>query len=545
MPLAFDVRGMSDERRQALAWMAHESTDRTLPPFGAWNYDTCQRHAREGWVDGEGRTRYSPNPLCKQCAIIPRAHQRVGALWLYLVKKGLLADTTGVGKTTQAGLLIAMMLETGELSFTRDLSNGHVGRVIVVPIAPTLSQWETELHRMMPTLNIKVASGGMPKAQRLAMYRGEWQVLLLGPEMFRQDHEQLRHVPLAALIVDDVDALRNPDTDTSRFLDNLGRRTGRYVIMNATPLQKRLMELHATLDAVGGELVLGSRGTFERAHVDKQGGQVRYRRVDEVKRRMAPLVLRRTPSDIDDVDMPRIQPLDHILDLYPRQRAKYEELRQDVFRLIRDDKMHVKRVTAISKLHYGAAICAGLGSLGDDRYEDGPGQSVKLDRLMDNVTGDLTDEKIVVFARLKNTIRDIQFRLRDERIGFTTIWGEDNDKRSRAASQERFREDPACRILLGTSAIVRGLNLQVSRHLFNVDLVMNQAVMHQLAGRVARIGSTFHTVYVHNLLTADTQEERYLPMLEKESALAGYVWGEQSELFEQLSPLAMLQLITG
>lgn len=543
MPLKFDVRGMPDERRKALAWMAHESKDRNLPRFDFWDYEACKVHV-QGWVDETGQRRTTPKPDCRVCGIVPRAHQRVGALWLYLVKKGLLADTTGVGKTTQAGLLIALLIESGELSLFRNPEGGR-GRVIVVPTAPALSQWHHELLRMMPTLNVIVASGGMSKAKRREMYQTAWQVLLLGPEMFRSDHEMLQNVHCSALIVDDVDALRNHETTTSTVLDNMGRRTDRYIIMNATSVQKRLMELHCTLDAVGGERLLGGRTTFERTYIDKVGGETRYRRLDDLKARIGPIVLRRTAEDLDDVDMPAIQPSNHMLELYPRQRAKYEELREGVIRLLRDNEHQVKRVTAMSKLHYGAAICAGLGSLGADDMPDGPGASVKLDWLMDRVTGEFEEEKIVVFARLKNTIRDLQFRLRDERVGFTTIWGEDSKREVRAAAQERFRADPRCRILLGTSAIVRSLNLQVSRRLVNVDMIMNQAQMHQLAGRVARIGSTHRTVYVHNLLTEDTQEGRYLPLLERETALADHIWEERSQLFNQLSPIAMLRLITG
>ena len=543
---------MPDDRREELAWLAHESTDRALPRFDFWNYEACEIHAR-GWINEAGERLTTPMPECRHCGIVPRAHQRVGALWLYLRKKGLLADGTGLGKTTEAGLLIALLIESGELSLFRTPEGGR-GRVIVIPTSPTLSQWRTELLRMMPGLNIIMAEG--TKAQRVAKYQTDWQVLLIGPEMFRgrsgagqrsgaSDAELLSNVPLSAVIVDDVDAMRNPETATSVIIDNIGRRTDRYIIMNATSLQKKLMELHATLDAVGGERALGGRGTFERRHVDQRGSITTYRRLDVVKENIAPLVLRRTAADLNDVNMPRIQPANHMLDLHPRQRAKYEELKQGVIRLLKDDQQQVKRVTAMSKLHYGAAICAGLGSLGADDLNDGPGMSVEHDWVMDRLGTEFEDEKIVIFARLKNTIRDLQYRLRDERVGFTTIWGENKSKAVRAASQERFRDDPNCRILIGTSAIVRGLNLQVSRQIINIDMIMNQAQMHQLAGRVARIGSRYQTVFVHNLLTTDTQEERYLPRLERETALSDHIWGEQSQLFEQLSPMDLLSLITG
>jgi len=89
------------------------------------------------------------------------------------------------------------------------------------------------------------------------------------------------------------------------------------------------------------------------------------------------------------------------------------------------------------------------------------------------------------------------------------------------------------------------LNLQVSRRLVNVDTILNQARMKQLAGRIARDGSKFSHAYVYNLLTINTQEARYLPLLERESALSDSVWGEASELFPQLGGVDLLQLISG
>lgn len=552
----YAVRNFTDERREELAWQAHERLDVRLPHLQAWNYDLCRQH-RNGWqetywdaeaqVERKRVVRNRPNPNCRKCAIWPRKHQRVSILWLYLKKKALLADTMGTGKTTSAGGLIALMYETGELSYARNPRVGAMGRVIIVPRSPALSQWNDELLRMMPGLQIITAAGGMTKANRQAMYLTQWQVLLIGPEMFRNDQEVLGRLPLAGLITDDIDPLRNPDTDTSVALDNLGRRLDRYVIMSGTPLQKRLMELHSILDGIGGDRpeILGPRTTFERVHVryDSEKKVIGYRRLDEVKHRMAPLVLRRTAGDLDDVHIPAITPDDVMLHLYRAQRLKYEELRQGVIRLLREDGVEkTKRVTALSKIHYGAAICAGLAALGE---EDGPGTSVKLDWIIDKVRpdGDLGEEKIVIYARLKNTVRALQYRLRDERIGFVTVWGEERRADKRKAAQDRFWDDPRCRILLDTSSIEQSLNLQVSRHLINVDMIMNPARMEQLAGRIRRVGSGFQRVFVHNLLTVNTQEERYLPLLEREAAIAGHIWDENSDLFHSLDPIELLRLI--
>lgn len=551
--LRFDARNFTDEQREAMAWRVHESPDFKLPRLKAWNYDLCRQH-RNGWVetyleDGEDKQRTvhdRPKPGCRNCAIHFRAHQRVGIAWLYLKKSGLLADTMGSGKTTHAGGLVAMLLETGEIP--------TVGRAIIVPRAPALDQWQRELNRMMPGLNVLVATG--TRRQRIQAYQGSWDVLLIGPEMLRRDYELLERFPLAAFIADDIDQLRNHEIDTSYVMDRMGSRADRYVIMSGTPLQKRLGELHAVLDAVGGEKILGPRDYFDKRYIrmeyikdfDRKSGRefkrkkiTGYKNTQELKTKIAPLVLRRTT--FDDVTLPTIIPNDVMLDLYPSQRAKYTELQRGVIRILKEEGEQVKHTSAIARLHYGSAICAGLAALGE---EDVPNSSMKMDWIIEKLTaGDLSDEKVVIFANLKNTVRALQHRMLAEGIGFVTVWGENKNRAERTAAQERFWTDPDCRVLLGTRAIEQSLNLQVSRHLINVDMILNPARMEQLAGRIRRDGSAYQHVFVHNLLTVNTQEDRYLALLEREAAIASHIWDENSQLFQSLSATALLQLISG
>lgn len=572
MPTNFDVRNFSDERREQLAWKVHQSKRWKLPELTYWNYSLCREHAL-GWEE-EVRTEEGevvthrvfdrPKPMCRKCAIHFRQHQEISIAWLYLKKHALLADTMGSGKTTSAGGLIAMLLETGELSLVRDRSDrfGGMGRAVVVPRSPALHQWRAELQRMMPSLNILLAEGS--RKDRRQRYLQPWQVLLIGPEMLREDIEIIERFDLSLLLTDDVDALRNPETATSLVMDKLGGRgtygqrpgTDRYVIMTGTPLQKRLPELHAIFDGIGGLKKLGTIDTFMRRHVrtgfteefDEKEGRMKkktvitgYKNLDIVKQQIAPLYLRRTADDLEDVTLPTIMPNDVFLDLYPAQREKYRELKRGVLKIIKEEGAQVKRPKALAQIHYGAAICAGLAALGE---EDGPGTSVKMDWLEEQMReGDLYGEKIVVFANLKNTVRALQNRFRESKTGFVTVWGEEKSKEARHAAQERFWQDPKCRVLIGTKAIEQSLNLQVSRHLVNIDTILNPARMEQLAGRIRRDGSAYQHVYVHNLLTIKTQEEGYLPLLEREAALASHIWDENSQLFNALPPLALLQLI--
>jgi SNF2 family DNA or RNA helicase len=563
----FDVRNYSDQSRRRVANALRLKEDFKLPHLDAWNYALCRQHA-QGWPeefydeatqeDGVRLVRDRPKPGCRKCGIHFRAHQRTGIAWLYFAKRALLADPMGTGKTTHAGGLLAMLQQTGELGYRweKDEQFGSRGRAIIIPRAPALMQWYTELHRMMPGLEVIMASG--TKYSRQQAYLSGWKVLLISPQTFQRDVDDLMNFDYSVLITDDIDAIRNPETQTAYNLKRLGRKADRMVEMTGTPFQKNIKELWSTLDAIGGLEVFGPQETFEKRYTKRENiaeysrdGKLlghrtvtTYKNLAQVKELMAPMVLRRNVEDLTDVNLPQINPSDIMLDLYPRQRAKYEELRRGVLTIMKEQGAEIKHVTALTQLHYGAQICGGLATLGED---DGPNSSVKMDWLMAQLMpgGELEDEKVVVFANYKNTVRALHNRFNAAGIGFETVWGEVRDKNARAQSQERFWEDKKCRVLIGTQAIEQSLNLQVARHLVNVDMIMNPARMAQLAGRIRRDGSAYKHVFVHNLLTVNTQEERYLPLLEREAALASYMWDENDQLFQSLRPTDMLRLITG
>lgn len=530
--MLIDLRTVPDEKRQAAAWKLRNLKDFNLPELQYFNYSPCEKHSEL-------------DITCLDCGVKPRKHQRVGIGWLYLAKKGLIGDSVGTGKTVQAAGLIAAIKEAGELEDSR---------CIVVCRPGAVPQWYSQLNRFLKGIIVTVATGD--KKQRNERYSAPWDVLLMGYQMLNRDVNKLvANFNIQTIIVDDVDALRNEETQTAASIKRVAKHANRAVVMSGTPLQKRLADLHSYLEPVGGKEVLGSKNVFLRRYVREENvnmasgnGNIRtvkkvkgYQHLDEFKNLIAPLVLRRTADDIDDVDLPAIQPSNIFLDPYESQMVKYRELQQGVLRIISEQGEQVKRAEAIAKFLYGAQICTGLCALGEP---DGPGTSVKLDWLEDKlVDGDLSEEKVVVFINFKNTIRAFQSRLDRRGVQYETIWGEVTNKQARFESQDRFWRDPNRRILIGTTAIEQSLNLQISRHLVNVDMILNPARMEQLAGRIRRDGSAYKTVYVHNLLTSGTQEEGYLPALEREQALIDHIWDAQSELFEALSPLALLQLI--
>ncbi len=519
-----DLRNLSPERdaeRWRRADAARVSRTINLPHLQYWNYAPCPAHT-------------ALEPGCQYCGIVFRRHQRVGVSWLFLVKRGLLADPVGTGKTIQVAGLLAMLRENGELP---------ARRALIIARAAAVDQWRGELRRMVSGVHFATATG--TAEQRRSKYLDPWDVMIISPETLRLrdirsrndgtvrragDLEILERFDIGTVVYDDVDAMRHPESKTAYAINRLCERAERVIGVHGTPLQKRPAELYSFLVPLGGLEMFGSASLFKHNFVqittdyyearDRFGHTVtRSRRRESgirngarLKQMVAPLVLRRTPEQIDDVELPALQRNLVWLDPSPAQRARYAELQRGVLRIIRETGEQTSRATAMAQFMHGWQI---------------------------------SDDKAVVFVNFKPNVADLSSRLAALGIGHVVLWGNQASPRERALRLRSFRENPACRVLLGTTTIEQSLNLQVARHLIAVDTILNPARMTQLAGRVRRDGSPFLVVYFHQLLLRGTQEQAYPALLQREQALADYVWGEQSELFEALSPMQLMHLVSG
>lgn len=525
------------------------------PELKWFNSEPCERHAPE------------LKPLCRQCGIRLRKHQRVGAAWMYLGIPGLLSDTVGSGKTAQVLAMLAMCKESGELG-------PHNRAVVVCKAAAVHDPWGNELRRLVPGLSVFVADGD--KAQRARGYMGNWEIAVVSDRTFapakgRQrgrdgDVAMLSEFPVGMLVFDDIDPMRNHETETARAICRMAATCTRVVGMHATPLQKRLPELWCFLQPLGGESRLGSLELVRSRYVEMsrkwittndprdRTGRTQIRkpvyiesgitsspaRRRELRRAIAPIVLRRTAADLTDVELPEIQFDPIFLDLSRRQRDRYDELRTGALRRLTEAGETVTPAEAGAAFTRGSQICSGLAAL-----DTGPGadDSVKLDWLMDELTGDLSDEKVVAFVYFRPNVAALSQRLTAAGIGHVLMWSGETDKRKRARRLDRFREDPDCRVLVGTTTIEASLNLQVSRHMVAVDTILNPARMEQLAGRIRRQGSPYPMVFLHQLFARNTQEDAYLPLLRREAEIADVVWDETSDIYTALTPRQLMQLV--
>lgn len=533
-----DLLVSEQDRRIAVAERIKAHTDIALPRLRYWNYDACDAHRDLG-----------PQVDCRfrACGGDLFSHQRVAIAWLYARCKGLLADDPGCGKTNSVLGLIALLKERGEL--TR--------RAVIIPNTPAVVQWGEEARRWTKGLKIVVVDGTIPRSKRVNLYAQDFDILVMGQHVAMKDSDLLdRIAPFDLVVSDDVDPLLNHDNATHRIINKISDNATRAFTLNATVLQVRLEQLHAALTPAGGHDVFGSLMQFKRRYEQSEmvttyeGGRAKksrqvtgYRRMDELKAKTTPLYLRRRATELTDVRMPMLMPPQTVwLEMSPAQRLRYQELQDGIVKLIRDEGEHVKHLNALTQFLYGQQICAGLPALGEP---DGPGVSPKLDWLFDrlNTVWHEDDRKVIVFVKNVGMVRACIERSRLHGIGMSMVWGQKQNSTQRQEQVAKFWEDPTCRLMVGTTSIERSLNLQVANTVVALDTHLNPARMKQILGRAKRAGSAHERVFMFTLLMQDTQEERYLKILAQRQAINDAVFEEDSDMYEKLSPLEMLQLI--
>lgn len=137
-----------------------------------------------------------------------------------------------------------------------------------------------------------------------------------------------------------------------------------------------------------------------------------------------------------------------------------------------------------------------------------------LVRAVEQLRKENPKEKMIIFTQYRETL----FFLRDELAKYygessiSTLKG--GPLEDKIAACESFWEEDGSQFLISTTAGGEGINLQVSRILFNYDLPWNPMAVEQRIGRIHRYGQ-METAQVYTLVAEDTIEEKVYDILER------------------------------
>ncbi|MDJ0838308.1 MAG: DEAD/DEAH box helicase [Acidobacteriota bacterium] len=441
-------------------------------------------------------------------------YQVTGAAFLAARGRAMLADDMGLGKTLQA-LAAASWLQ----------HHDHVKGVLVICPTSLKAQWAREITRFTGK-EVTVVQG--PARSRTVQYRGAVPYTVVNFELAIRDLDLInKNTHYDLLIVDEAQRLKNWRTKSATAVKLIQSRY--CFVLTGTPLENRLEDLYSLCQLIDSR-ILGPLWRFvEVYYITDTSGRVQgYRNLTELRRRIAPIMLRRDRSLVRDQLPDRIV---HHLDLPLTTRQL--ELQQEALSAaasiaqIRRKRpltpTEEKRMMAALQTARMACNAAGLV----DKQSEGSPKLDELTRLLEEICV-AEGQKVVVFSQWERMTRMVEERALQLKLGVVRLHG-GVPSQNRGALMDSFRDDPATQVFISTDAGGVGLNLQNAAFLINLDVPWNPAVLNQRIARVHRLGQS-RQVQVIMMISADSYEEHVLKLIEtKHDLFKNVVSGETGE----------------
>jgi len=329
---------------------------------------------------------------------------------------------------------------------------------------------------------------------------------------YRMDPGLVKAAGMDGLTADECHGLANPRTEQTRIFHELSSRADRVVVMTGTPISTGEDDLWGQYWCLDGGCTLGSNQyAFRRKHFKQDffgGWHVRPGQRDEILRRVAPATLRFSREEC--LDLPPRSYETRRADMTEEQRRLYGEIAEGMDWTL--DGVTYPAVDPGQAAQKLSQVAGGFVLVGGDaaRLRENP----KMD-LVEELVREAGDEKLILFHGYVEEGRLIEERLDRMKVGHASLRGEVKDKAGQAC---RFREDPACRVLVAhprSGGI--GLNLQVAAiAAFYSNGLYGAAMRDQAEGRIYREGQRRPVLYVDFELKGSL-DEKHLHRIERQA----------------------------
>lgn len=453
----------------------------------------------------------------------PYQHETLG--WLDFLGAlgfgGILADDMGLGKTLQALAWLALEQERRP---------GGGPSLVVVPTS-LLGAWQDEAARFCPSLRVLPYAGAGRTALVAAFAQQD--VVLVTYGLLRRDVEILRRVRWRCLILDESQAVKNPDSQTAKAARAL--QAERRLCMTGTPLENRLEELWSQMQLCAPGL-LGSRKHFEMRFVrplsaqsvpdtdtaDQANTQASGQPGDQARallqRLIKPFILRRTKAAVAP-DLPPKQEAVLRCEMPAAQAKLYARLREhyrgEILAAVEAQGLEHSRFTVLEGLLRLRQAACHTALVGEARGASGKLET--LSRVVREVVAE--GHKALIFSQFTGFLSLIRTQLDADGVAYATLDGS-TPAQARAARVAAFQDPagpPVFCISLKAGGV--GLTLTAADYVFLMDPWWNPAVEAQAMDRAHRIGQT-RTVFVYRLVSQGTIDEKILTLQEHKRDLA-------------------------
>ncbi len=521
----------------------------TTDPRDLWLH---QEHARLGLLRGFDEL------LCLEGLTgvehLPHQIETVRKVLRHFRGRVLLADEVGLGKTIEACLLLREYL-----------LRGMARRVLILVPAPLVSQWQEELSGKFAlefTIPPKAIS-----ADDAEFWARHDRVLASLPFVKAKKRSAIVAAqPWDLVIVDEAHHCKNRATLNWQLVNSLQRRF--MFLLSATPVENNLLELYNLLtllspghlrteadfkkqyvkrgnprDAVNrqrlrlllGEVMVRNTRSLVQLNLPARYAQTVLAKPEgaeaELNRQLTAFLRRRGSGLVDasDPDDESTEEAPEEIDLESAAAGSTGGAptvsRLQLSHLLTAQGSHPVAVAA--SLERIAATDPEAASLA--RLAASVGRSAKDARLLELVQ-QTSGHKLLIFVNFRRTLAHVAGLLRSKGVPFSVFSGEQLAAEKDQAVAD-FRERVP--VMLCSESGGEGRNLQFADTLINYDLPWNPMKIEQRIGRVHRFGQT-REVFIFNLCTAGSLEERILTVLNEKIRMFELVVGEVGSILGNL-----------
>jgi SNF2 family DNA or RNA helicase len=459
----------------------------------------------------------------------------------------------GLGKTVQT---LAFLLQE------RAAGRAEGPSLVVCPTS-VVRNWHDEAARFAPDLRVLVHHGAdRPRGKALRAAVAGVDLVLTSYPLLRSDAAALEAIEWHALVLDEAQQIKNPDTAQARAARQL--RAQVRLALTGTPIENRLDELWSIVEFLNPGY-LGTRSAFRTRlalPIEREGDP---QKSATLRRLVRPLVLRRLKSDrgvIDDLPDKVVQPA--WVHLSEEQASLYQSVVDESLREVDRADGIARKGLVLKMLTSLKQVCNhpahALGERPGAARSGCSARRGRADRRGD--AGALGAPQPQARAPLRAARRGAGRRRR--RAGVHPVQADGRPARRaprrplrrRGAVPARRRPHraprraraglPDRRRPADLPAVAEGRRHRPQPdprlHVFHYDRWWNPAVEDQATDRAYRIGQR-KGVQVHAFVTVGTLEERIAEMIEDKRALAGEVIATGDRALVNLDGRALRDLV--
>jgi SNF2 family DNA or RNA helicase len=446
--------------------------------------------------------------------------QRLGAGFLIDMKKCILADCVGTGKTIQSSLAI-------KYGFTKKLFS----KVLIVCPNTIKYQWQSELSEKFGINKTLVINGTAAKRAKQWTEAEKADIIILNYEtlLSTKDMTEVKKFNPDVIIVDEAHYIKNLDAQRTKAVHKI--KAKHRWLLTGTPMENRPDEIYALMNYISPSL-LGNKKEFERDYMCfdynvklKAPIFVGYRDLTSLHHKIKGYMIRRRIEDIPEADLaslPEIMPPTNVyvelnkdqiraLEYINANRASIiEMIRQNTATKQQEDALLGYDMLQVGLCHSCEVLLASKSGLAKKIVENTKIKNKDAGKI-DSAIGiieDLIEEgsKIVVFTELKASQKIMSEKLTKKGIKHLLL-SSDTSPTDREVNKKLFTEDDEIKVFITTDAGKEGINLQASNYLINLDIPWKPSTYEQRMGRIRRLGSKHAKCFVINMMSVDPTEK--------------------------------------